>query len=81
MPRLSVFILLSLVAGSAALCAAPLRVAPFDCDVTPAPGSRLTYDPMRGAGELGLQARGIVLLGMEKPVVLCAVDWIGIANE
>ena len=27
-----------------------------------------------------LTARGIVLLGVGKPVVLCAVDWIAIAN-
>ena len=31
--------------------------------------------------ELGLRARGIVLLGAGEPIVLCAVDWIGIANE
>jgi len=28
-----------------------------------------------------LRARGIVLLGAGEPIVLCAVDWIGIANE
>jgi hypothetical protein len=52
----------------------------FDVDATPSRGSQLAYDPMREAGELTLRCRGIVLLGMEKPVVLCAVDWIGIAN-
>ncbi len=61
--------------------AAPLRAAVFDCDVTPPPGSPLTYDVMKRAGELGLRCRGIVLLGDEAPVVLCAVDWIGIAND
>ena len=61
--------------------AGPLRAAVFDCDVTPAPGSLLTYDPMKRAGELGLRCRGVVLLGKEAPIVLCAVDWIGIANE
>ena len=29
----------------------------------------------------GCVVAGIVLLGAEKPIVLCAVDWIGIANE
>ena len=58
-----------------------LRVAPFDCDVTPAPGSQLTYHSMKRVGELGLRCRGVVLLGKEQPVVLCALDWIGIANE
>lgn len=28
-----------------------------------------------------LSARGIVILSNQKPIVLCAVDWIGIANE
>ena len=31
--------------------------------------------------DLGLRARGIVVLGAGEPIVLCAVDWIGIANE
>jgi hypothetical protein len=31
--------------------------------------------------ELTLRCRGIVLLGAGEPIVLCAVDWIGIANE
>lgn len=59
----------------------PVKVAVFDCDATPPAGSLLTYDPMRAAGELNLRCRGVVLLGKEAPVVLCAVDWIGIANE
>lgn len=61
--------------------AVPLNLATFDVDATPARGSRLAYDPMREAGELTLRCRGIVLTGMEKPVVICAVDWIGIANS
>src|SRR5690606_30013834 len=28
-----------------------------------------------------LTARGIILLGAEEPIVLCAIDWVGIANE
>jgi hypothetical protein len=28
-----------------------------------------------------LSARGMVLLGAGEPIVLCAVDWVGIANE
>jgi hypothetical protein len=58
-----------------------LRVASFDVDVTPPIGSLLAYDPVTNKWELGLRARGIVLLGAGEPVVLCAVDWIGIANE
>lgn len=60
--------------------AVPLKVATFDIDATPPRGSRMAYDPMKETGELSLRCRGIVLTGMERPVVLCAVDWIGIAN-
>jgi len=28
-----------------------------------------------------LSARGIVLLGEADPIVLCAVDWVGIGND
>jgi hypothetical protein len=60
---------------------AALRISTFDIDATPPAGSRLTYDPMTEAGELTLRCRGIVLTGAAEPIVLCAVDWIGIANE
>jgi hypothetical protein len=58
-----------------------LRLARFDIDVTPPVGSRMAYDPVTNVWDLGLRARGIVLLGAGQPIVLCAVDWIGIANE
>lgn len=61
--------------------ASGLRVATFDVDATPPIGSLLAYDPVTNKWELGLRARGIVLLGAGEPIVLCAVDWIGIANE
>ena len=57
-----------------------LRVATFDVDATPPVGSMMAYDPVTNHYELGLRARGIVLLGAGEPIVLCAVDWIGIAN-
>ncbi len=60
---------------------APLRVATFDVDATPPVGSMMAYDPVTNHWELGLRARGIVLLGAGEPIVLCAVDWIGIANQ
>lgn len=63
------------------LIAAPLKVATFDVDATPPLGAPMAYDPVKRLDELTLRARGIVLIGGEKPVVLCAVDWIGIANE
>jgi hypothetical protein len=61
--------------------ASGLRVATFDVDATPPIGSMLAYDPVTNHWDLGLRARGIALLGAGEPIVLCAVDWIGIANE
>ncbi|WP_209331775.1 hypothetical protein [Lunatimonas salinarum] len=58
-----------------------VRVGVFDVDATPPVGSLLAYDTMAGAWDLGLRAKGMVLLGQGDPMVLCAVDWIGIANE
>src|SRR5678810_459590 len=58
-----------------------LRLATFDIDATPPIGSHMAYDPVTNTWNLGLRARGVVLLGAEAPIVLCALDWIGIANE
>jgi hypothetical protein len=58
-----------------------VKLAVFDVDATPPLGSSMAYDPVRRLDELTLRCRGIALLGADKPVVLCAVDWIGIANE
>lgn len=59
--------------------AATLRVAVFQTDATPPLGTPVAYAPARKI-EDPLSARGIVLLGAGQPIVLCAVDWIGIAN-
>jgi hypothetical protein len=61
--------------------ASGLRAATFDVDATPPIGSMMAYDPVTNHWDLSLRARGIVLLGAGEPIVLCAVDWIGIANE
>ncbi len=63
------------------LIAEPMKLATFDVDATPPLGSDMAYDPVRRLDELTLRCRGVVLIGADKPVVLCAVDWIGIANE
>ena len=69
---------LELLVGAAP---AGLRLATFDVDATPPIGSFMAYDPVTNKWELGLRARGVVLLGAGEPIVLCAFDWIGIANE
>ncbi|HIK93316.1 MAG TPA: hypothetical protein EYG03_15245, partial [Planctomycetes bacterium] len=58
-----------------------MRLATFDVNATPPVGSAMAYDPVKRLGELTLRCRGIVLLGADLPIVLCAVDWIGIGNE
>lgn len=58
-----------------------VRIHRFDVDATPPVGSYLTYDRMTHTWDMSLRARGIVICGSGKPIVLCAVDWIGIANE
>src|SRR5215510_14461654 len=58
-----------------------LRLATFDIDATPPIGSHMAYDPVTNKWDLGLRARGVVLLGAGEPIVLSAVDWLGIANE
>ncbi len=60
---------------------AELKLVTFDVDATPAVGALMAYNPVKRLDELTLRCRGIVLLGKDQPIVLCAVDWIGIANE
>jgi hypothetical protein len=57
-----------------------LRVGTFIVNATPPMGSPVAYAKTRSITD-SLSARGIVILSNQKPIVLCAVDWIGIANE
>ena len=60
-----------------------LHVATFACDVTPPVGHPLCggwIEPVRTVAD-PLRALGVILLGVGQPVVLCAVDWVGIRNE
>ena len=67
--------------SSAAENSDTLKISVFDLDATPPVGSYLTYDQTIGTWDMGLRAKGIVLTGAGDPIVLCAIDWIGIANE
>lgn len=60
-----------------------LRIATFRADATPPLGSPLCNGNVKPVMEIvtPLTARGVVLLGDDQPIVLCAVDWVGIANE
>ncbi len=58
-----------------------LRLALFDIDATPPIGAHQAYNPTINSWDLSLRARGMALLGSGKPIVLCAVDWVGIGSE
>jgi hypothetical protein len=77
--RLLVLPLLVSLCSALASAGEPLRLAVFHADATPPIGSPVAYAPARKI-EDPLSARGIVLLGAGEPIVLCAVDWIGIGN-
>ena len=58
-----------------------LRVATFDVDATPPLGYMMAYDPVVRVDAMTLRCRGVVLLGQADPIVLCAVDWLGIDRK
>ena len=68
-----------------ALAAGPrLRLATFSVDVTPPAGAPLCYSLVVPAErvETPLLAKGVVLYpDGQKPIVLCAVDWLGIGGD
>ncbi|HUT89775.1 MAG TPA: hypothetical protein VMY37_09780 [Thermoguttaceae bacterium] len=68
--------------GFADEAARPLRIATFQADVTPPLGAPLCHGNVRPAERIvdPLSARGIILLADGPPIVLCAVDWVGIGN-
>jgi hypothetical protein len=76
----SIAVFLVLITSGVAIADDALRVAVFDIDASPPVGSPLAYDPTKEV-ETPLSCRGIVLLGGGKPIVLSAVDWIGIGND
>jgi hypothetical protein len=61
----------------------PLKIATFEADVTPPLGTPLCDGLVVPAKQIidPLSARGIILFTSEKPIVLCAVDWVGVGNR
>jgi len=61
----------------------PLRIATFTVDITPPIGSPLCDGLVKPAKEIvdPLSARGIILLTDGRPIVLCAMDWVGVGNS
>jgi len=59
-----------------------LQLAGFVVDVTPPLGSPLCYGYVKPASKVvdPLTARGVILFGSGKPIVLCVADFVGIGN-
>ena len=59
-----------------------LQLASFVVDVTPPMGSPLCYGYVKPASQVvdPLTARGVILFGRGKPIVLCVADFVGIGN-
>lgn len=59
-----------------------LRIAVFDIDATPRlAGSKMAFGNVINDWDLGLRAKGLIIMGAGKSMVLCAIDWVGIASE
>src|SRR3954464_6355220 len=78
--RIAALSLLLAVTQPEARAGGPLRAGVFAVDASPPVGSPMAYDPTKEVVH-PLSCRGVVLVGEGRPVVLCAVDWIGIGND
>ncbi len=76
----SLALLLAPASASVSSAAPPLKVGTFAVDATPPVGSPLAYDPTQGVAH-PLSCKGVVLVGEGGPIVLVALDWIGVAND
>jgi hypothetical protein len=86
----SMFRFLTLLTLGLATASAPgraeqpvLRIAAFEADITPPLGTPLCDALVEPAREIvdPLSARGVVLLTNDRPIVLCALDWVGVGNS
>ncbi|MGB0578570.1 MAG: hypothetical protein ACPGVU_02610 [Limisphaerales bacterium] len=68
--------------GLVSASAAPLKIATFEADVTPPIGAPLCNGNISPVKKIvaPLSARGVVLVGSGRPIVLCSFDWVGIGN-
>jgi hypothetical protein len=57
-----------------------LKLALIDLDITPPIGYHMAFNPVINTWDMGLRAKGLILLGAGQPVVICAFDWHSIAN-
>lgn len=79
LPLLAVIFGLLVGPTNASLAAEQLKVGFFEVDASPTIGAPMAYDPCVEVLD-PLSLRGIVIVGADEPIVMCAVDWIGISN-
>ncbi len=77
---LPVLVIICLLSAACQQNPEPIQIGVFKIDASPPIGTPVAYAPARSIVD-SLSARGIVILSDQKPVVLCVVDWLGIANE
>jgi hypothetical protein len=80
--RILVVLIVTLFYAAATTASEPLKVGTFQVDATPPLGSPLCDGLCPPAKEIvdRLSARGVVLVTDESPIVLCAIDWVGVGN-
>ena len=71
----------SMFTGCSGAGAADLKVASFNCEITPPLGEPLIWATKRVKVEQPLQAKGIVLADGTNRYAICALDWCLVANE
>jgi hypothetical protein len=79
----SAVLALSFLSAPASAAEKPLQIATFEAEITPPIGAPLCDALLPPAKQIvdPLLARGVVLLTNERPIVLCALDWVGIGNS
>ena len=74
----------SLLAAPAVLLKSSWKLATFQADITVPVGTPLCYGLIAPGKQVDdpLEARGVVIYPeREKPIVLCALDWLGVGNK
>ena len=59
---------------------AGLRIATFESDATPPIGYDMGYSVVKTIGE-PLRAKGVVILGAGRPIIMMAVDWVNVDSR
>src|SRR5438128_10084587 len=76
-------VILAIFSAPASAADGPVRIAPFEVDITPPLDTPLCDGLVPPAKEIvdPLSARGIVLFAEGRPMVLCALYWVGVGNS